>query len=115
MSKRTNNVIMSDEARVLKSLREKQKLSMRDAALKMGVSSSLVSQIENGRENPPEKERLQRFLDIYNISLSSYRKMVKGWTEKQSDFDVIVGLLSRLRGKDQKTIRVLVEHLIKEL
>ncbi len=54
MSKRTNSIIMSNEARVLRRLREEKGLSMRQAGEIMGVSSSLVSQVENGRENVPK-------------------------------------------------------------
>lgn len=105
---------MSNEARVLRHLRESTGLSMREAASKMGVSGSLVSQIENGREDPPKEERLQRFLDTYCVTLKAYKRMAKSWQEEQLDIDVITNLLPRLKGRDHKTIRVLVEHLINE-
>lgn len=54
MSKRTNKVIVSPEGRVLKSLRQKHGLSMREAGEKLKVSDSYISQIENGRADCPK-------------------------------------------------------------
>lgn len=54
--KRTSYVVMTHEARVLRRLRERSKLSMREAGDLMGYSSSFVSQVENGRANPPTGE-----------------------------------------------------------
>ncbi len=58
MSRRTKNVIMSNEAKVLRRFREEAAFLMRQAGEAMGVSGSLVFQIENRRENIPKGERL---------------------------------------------------------
>src|SRR5689334_22279756 len=65
---RSASVVMTPEARVLRSLREKKGWSMRKLAQELGYSDSYVSQIENGRENPPRGDKLSRFLAIYDIS-----------------------------------------------
>ena len=80
----------------------------------MGVSGSLVSQIENGRENIPSGDRLIRYLDAYGVGLTTYRKHVKEYSEEQTDKDVIESLLGKINQKDLKTLRVMVEHFISE-
>jgi transcriptional regulator with XRE-family HTH domain len=114
MSKRTKNVIMSNEAKVLRKFREKAGLSMRQAGEAMGVSSSLVSQIENGRENIPKGERLQRFLDCYGVGLSTFKKHVKEYQEEQTDRDVVEALLGKVNQRSMATLRVMVEHFVRE-
>lgn len=106
---------MTNEAKVLKRLREKAGLSMRQAGEAMGVSSSLVSQIENGRENIPKGDRLQRFLDCYGVALSTFKSHVKDYQEEQTDREVVESLLGKVSKKDMKTLRIMVEHFISEI
>lgn len=114
MSRRTKNVIMSNEAKVLRRFREKAGLSMRHAGEAMGISSSLVSQIENGRENIPKGERLQRFLDCYEVGFSTFKKHVKEYSEEQTDKEIVELLLGKVSQKDMKALRVMVEHFVKD-
>jgi transcriptional regulator with XRE-family HTH domain len=86
MSKRTNQVIVSPEGRVLKSLREKHGLSMKQAGKVLGVSDSYISQIENGRADCPKGERLKPFLDLYGkIGAKYFYELCRNW-EKESDY-----------------------------
>ena len=112
MAGRTKYVVMTNEAKVLRRFREKAGLSMRQAGEAMGVSSSLVSQIENGRENIPKGERLQRFLDCYGVGLSTFKKHVKEYREEQTDREVVESLLGKVSQKDMKALRVMVEHFV---
>ena len=73
----------------------------------MGVSSSLVSQIENGRENISKGERLLRFLDCYGVGLSTFKKHVKEYQEEQTDRDVIESLLGKVVQKDMTTLSLM--------
>ena len=114
MPGRTKYVVMTNEAKVLRKFREKAGLSMRQAGEAIGVSGSLVSQIENGRENIPSGDRLIRYLDAYGVGLTTYRKHVKEYSEVQTDKDVIQSLLGKINQKDMKTLRVMVEHFISE-
>jgi transcriptional regulator with XRE-family HTH domain len=114
MGGRTKYVIMSNEAKVLRKFREQAGFSMRQAGEAMGVSSSLVSQIENGRENIPTGERLKRFLDAYGVGLTTFKRHVKEHTEEESDRDVVESLLEKVSIEDMKTLRVMVEHFISE-
>lgn len=85
---------------------------MRQAGDMMGISSSLVSQIENGRENIPKGEKLKRFLDCYGISISTFKKHVKDYKNDLSDREVVESLLGKVSRKDMLTLRVIVEHLV---
>ena len=114
MSRRTKNVIMSNEAKVLRRFREKAGLSMRQAGEAIGVSSSLVSQIENGRENIPKGKRLQKYLDCYGVGLSTFKKHVKEYQEEQTDRNVVEALLGKVGQKDMETLRVMVEHFVRD-
>lgn len=112
MSKRTKQVVMTNEARVLKVLRERKGLSMRKAGELMGISGSLISQVENGRENVPKGERLKRFLDTYDSKEATFINMARNWKDKQSELDIVKDLLPKLKGRDLKTVRSLIEYLI---
>ena len=113
MAGRTKYVVMTNEAKVLRRFREKAGLSMRQAGEAMGVSSSLVSQIENGRENIPKGERLQRFLDAYGVGLTTFKRHVKEYDEEETDKDVVESLLEKVSTEDMKTLRVMVEHFVR--
>jgi transcriptional regulator with XRE-family HTH domain len=67
---------MTNEARVLRLLRERAKLSMREVGDLMGYSSSFVSQVENGRANPPKGEPLKKFLKVYGVEQRGFTRMV---------------------------------------
>ncbi len=58
---------MGDIGEYLRSLREGQKLSLREAAAKTGVSVSYITQIENGKRKAPGPEVLKRLAPAYNV------------------------------------------------
>jgi transcriptional regulator with XRE-family HTH domain len=77
-SKRTARVIMTDAARVLRELRMERQLSMRGLGASMGKSDSYVSQVENGRMDPPTDEALERYLAaIGGINSKSFYERVR--------------------------------------
>jgi len=58
----------------LRSLREGQKLSLREAATKTGVSVSYITQIENGRRKAPGPEILKKLALAYNVPVRDLLK-----------------------------------------
>jgi len=58
---------MSSFAEYMRNLREGQKLSVREAAAKSGVSVSYITQIENERRKTPGPEVLKRLAPAYNV------------------------------------------------
>lgn len=58
---------MGDIGEYLRSLREGQKLSLREVAAKTGVSVSYITQIENGKRKAPGPEVLKKLAPAYNV------------------------------------------------
>ena len=56
---------MSNEARVLKQIRENKGLSMRSAGRLIERSDSFISQIENGQMLIPKAPMLEKILTAY--------------------------------------------------
>ena len=111
--KRTSFVDMTTESRVLKRLRERVKLSMRVAAELMGYSASFVSQVENGRANPPTDESLKKFLFTYGTEQKAFTRMMTEFKDEISDLEIMQELLPKLSPEAVKTIRVLAEQLLR--
>ena len=65
---------MSDFGDYLRSLREGQKMSLREAAAKTGVSVSYITQIENGRRKAPGPEVLKKLAPAYNVPVRDLLK-----------------------------------------
>ena len=53
----------------LKSLREKQRMSLRDAERESGVSNAYIAQIEKGDRPPPKPEILKKLSRAYNVTV----------------------------------------------
>ncbi len=105
---RSDRVELTVEARVLKRLRRKHGMSMRKVGQHLGCSDSLISQIENGRENIPSGERLLGFLALYGgISEKYFKQLCKDHEEDLTDEMVIQDLLPKLKPDQLKAIRVL--------
>lgn len=67
----------------LRSLRQEQRLSLREAATKAGVSISYITQIEHGRKGPPGPDVLKRLAPAYNVSVKSLLKAAGYMDEPQ--------------------------------
>ncbi len=53
----------------LRSLREKQRMSLRDAERESGVSNAYIAQIEKGDRPPPKPEILKKLARAYNVTV----------------------------------------------
>lgn len=114
MGNRSKKVILSREGRVLRELRQKQGLSMRAAGIKLELSDSYISQIENGRADPPKGDALLRFLKVYgDITQKYFGDLCRNWSEKVTDADHIRELLPKLRPDQLKLLRTMAEQLAK--
>lgn len=111
--KRSQKIILTPEAHILKKLRTKHKLSMKAAGAILGYSDSYVSHIENGRVDTPTGERLKLFLTAYgNTSERSFREQCRNWHKQETDVEAVQRLLPKLNQRDQKLIRAMVHHLL---
>ncbi len=75
---RTQNVMFTNDARVLRQMRLAHGLTMRQAGSLVGRSDSYISQIENRRMDPAKGERLERLLTVYGgIKVRSFNERVR--------------------------------------
>jgi len=65
---------MSDFGDYLRSLREQQRLSLRDVAAKTGVSISYITMIEHSKRKPPGPEVLKKLALSYNVPVKDLMK-----------------------------------------
>ena len=114
MGSRTDKVMITPEGQVLKELRVRLGLSMRAAGAKIGFSDSYISQIENGRADPPRGEPLLKFLKLYGDSTPKYfGELVRNWTAKKTDADHITELLPKLNPNQLSLLRTMTEQMAK--
>lgn len=114
-SKRTDRVIMTDEARVLRELREERELSMRGLGASMGKSDSYVSQVENGRMDPPKDEALERYLAaIGGINSKSFYERVRRYRTDRSrtDRDELLEVAKRATEVQVRQILLLAKTIL---
>lgn len=109
---RSYKVILTNEGQVLKQLRLKHKLSMREAGIRVGVSDSYISLIENGRTDPPRADSLARFLKVYGgISEKYFYELVREYKAEKTDREIITAIVEKLSVSDQRLVRMIVEEL----
>jgi transcriptional regulator with XRE-family HTH domain len=65
---------MEDFGQYLKSLREEQRMSLREVERRADVSSSYLAQIEQGRKGPPGAEILKRLAPVYSVPVRDLLK-----------------------------------------
>ena len=112
MKKRSDQVILTTEAKVLKELRNHHKLSMRKAGELIGKSDTYISHIENGRMDIPQGEKLQALLNIYGgIKYKSFRERVRLYREKTTEKDLLLDLVDKF---DDSKIHIIL-NLAKSL
>ena len=83
---------------------------MREAGDHMGYSSSYISQIENGRENPPTGDRLDKFLEAYGSTRRQFTMLSK--QENKNDLELLFELLPKLKKPQISVVLKTVEALL---
>ncbi|MDV2988779.1 helix-turn-helix transcriptional regulator [Dehalogenimonas sp. THU2] len=59
---------MPDFGTYVRQLRKKQGLSLRTVSQQTGISYSYLSQIEQGRRNPPGPDLMKRLASVYQVT-----------------------------------------------
>ena len=113
-NRRSARIIMSNEARVLKQLREESGLSMRADGQKIGLSDSYIAHLENGRIDIPRKvEKLERVLSIYGgIKVKSFYERARNFKEKFTPKDELHELVSRANEQQTTTLLTIAKSII---
>ena len=88
--------------RALKLIREYHRMSQKEASEALGMSSSYLSEIENGKKQP-SLEVLERYSNLYRIPLSSILLFAESGTD--ADF------AERFRGFAAEKILKILEWL----
>lgn len=72
MSQRTKEPLLTKEGQVLKTLRQKHKLTLKEVSQRTGLSDTMVSFVENGRADlPKNNDTLDKLLRVYGGSTQS--------------------------------------------
>lgn len=65
----------------LKSLRQEQRMSLREVERESGVSNAYLAQIERGDRRPPSPEILKKLAPVYNVAVRDLLKAAGYWDE----------------------------------
>ena len=114
--KRSARIILTNESRVLKQLRLEHGLSMKSAAMLIGVSDSTVAHIETGRMDAPKGHRLERFLRVYgNIKPKSFYERVRIFEALPlSPQQELAELIKRANDQQIQTVLMIVKGLLRQ-
>lgn len=94
---RSKKVIMTNEARVLKRLREERGFSLREVGQRLGKNHATIAHIEGGRMDVPKNERLMELLAVYGIDdYRSFYHRVRNYSEQTNPKDELRELVDRL-------------------
>lgn len=75
--RRTSEIKMTNEARVLRKLRLDSGTKIKEVAREIGKSEVYIRHIEHGRLNVPDKEMVKKILYVYGASYRIYSAKCK--------------------------------------
>jgi len=110
--KRSDQILLTKEALLLKQLRIECGLSMRKAASQIYLSDSYIAHIETGRMDPPKGEKLQRLLSVYGIRSNAYYERLRSFKELTSPLEELSLLIKRMRPKEIDTLLAVAKGLV---
>lgn len=94
---RSQKLVITIEARVLKQLREARGMTMQQAATAIGKSKPYIAHIEGGRLDVPKGDRLTAILNAYGIAtFKSFYDRVRNFRERTTPRDDLIALAGRL-------------------
>lgn len=116
MSARTEKIIMSNEARVLRQMRISKGLSMRAAGKLIGRSDSFISQVENGRMPISGSPMLEKILNAYGdgIKVKSFYEKARLLKHLLTPKEELLGLIARLNDLQTRTVLMVVKGLVRK-
>ena len=111
MSNRSKKPVLTKEGQVLKNLRQKHNLTLKEVSQKTGLSDTMVSFIENGRaELPKSNDTLDKLLRVYGaISRKYFYELVRDFKEDDNDLHYLGKVLGNLTPEDLKFVRQIVD------
>lgn len=113
MRARSQKIILTNEARVLRALRIEHGLSMKSAGGLVGVSDSTIAHIETGRMNAPKGESLARLLKVYGgIKEKSFYDRARAFERKLTAREELAQLVNRATEKQAQTLLQVAKGLM---
>ena len=107
--KRSYEKIITKEVKVLKFMRESRGLSMRRAALFIGVSSSCINLIENGRMDLP-KCLISRILKAYKYTEEDFQMYINDQIDMPiNKLSECIHIIKKLNEKQLNAILVILQ------
>ena len=79
--RRTSEIKISNEARLLRKIRLDRGISIREASRRLGKSESYLRHVENGRLDVPKKDELKKILSVYQVSFRQFNLRNKSEVE----------------------------------
>ena len=110
--KRSDRIVMTPAARLLKQLRHESGLSMIKAAALIGVSDSYIAHVETGRMDVPKGEKLKRLIHAYGVKSTAYFERLSNFSEKPDPKIELGELLKRMRDKEVETVLAVARGLL---
>lgn len=110
--KRSDRIVMTPAARLLKQLRHERGLSMIKAAEVIGVSDSYIAHVETGRMDVPKGEKLNRLLHAYSVRQTAYFERLRTFVEKPDPRIELGELVKRMRDKEVETVLAVARGLL---
>lgn len=113
MSKRSYSRIPSREGKILRFMRLKSGLSMRQAASRVGISASMISHIEIGRENLPSG-RIQTIVQAYGQTIQQFDDYMKGRPVPTNLRDECIELIRIMDDITLQPIHLMITSLLQQ-
>jgi len=74
--RRTSEVKLTNEARLLRTIREGRSLSIRQVAKELGYSETYLRHIEKGRLDLPSEIFIRKILALYEVTFRQFKKRI---------------------------------------
>jgi transcriptional regulator with XRE-family HTH domain len=82
--RRTSEIKMTNEARVLRRLRLDSGTKIKEVAKEIGKSEAYIRHIEHGRLDVPDRAIVKKILEVYGASYRIYSNKLKSSVELDS-------------------------------
>ena len=109
--KRSERIVMTKEAMLLRRLREESGLSMKAAGATMGMSDSYICHIETGRLDVPKGEKLRQVLAAYHVRLTAFYERLRCFEGADSRAE-LSEIVQRMREQEIATLLAVARGLV---
>jgi transcriptional regulator with XRE-family HTH domain len=110
MSKRSQQKLITQEARVLRHMRISKRYSLTKAGKLVGISGSAISHLEHGRFEL-SRRRIETLIDAYGYSKEQYLEFFDGRDLPINYLDECIALLRTCNEDKLKMLFPLVQNL----